>query len=177
MNGNIVKQEEEERIKQARLYKERLAKGERERLIQLEKVNQSRQEERRLNAERISNIEKRAIKQKKLEQEEKLTLLKKREEEHNLKEQKLIEKEKTLLMEKRKFEEQNEERLKGKVKWFNGMKGYGFIERDDKKKDVFVHFSAVKTAGFKKLQEGEYITFEVEDTDRGSTAINLQKLS
>ena len=80
-------------------------------------------------------------------------------------------------MEKRKFEEQNEERLKGKVKWFNGMKGYGFIERDDKKKDVFVHLSAVKTAGLKKLREGEHITFEVEDTDRGSTAINLQKLS
>ena len=67
--------------------------------------------------------------------------------------------------------------IKGKVKWFNGKKGYGFIERDDKKQDVFVHFSAVKTAGLKKLREGEHITFEVEDTDRGSTAINLQKLS
>ena len=95
--------------------------------------------------------------------------------------QKLMEKEKALLIENKRLEEQleeqSQERLKGRVKWFNGMKGYGFIERDDKKKDVFVHFSAVKTAGLKKLQEGEHITFEVENTDRGSTAINLQKLS
>ena len=65
----------------------------------------------------------------------------------------------------------------GTVKWFNDSKGFGFLTRDDGQKDVFVHFSAVKTAGLKKLREGEHITFEVEDTDRGSTAINLQKLS
>ena len=45
--------------------------------------------------------------------------------------------------------------LKGKVKWFNGKKGYGFIEREDKEKDVFVHHSAVRDAGLKYLNEGD----------------------
>ena len=53
--------------------------------------------------------------------------------------------------------------LKGKVKWFNGKKGYGFIEREDKEKDVFVHASAVREAGLRFLNEGDEITFEVED--------------
>ena len=47
--------------------------------------------------------------------------------------------------------------LKGKVKWFNGKKGYGFIEREDKEKDVFVHASAVREAGLKFLNEGDEI--------------------
>ena len=46
--------------------------------------------------------------------------------------------------------------LKGKVKWFNGTKGYGFIEREDKEKDVFVHSSAVRDAGLKYLNEGDH---------------------
>ena len=54
--------------------------------------------------------------------------------------------------------------LKGKVKWFNGTKGYGFIEREDKEKDVFVHSSAVREAGLKYLNEGDELTFEVENT-------------
>ena len=45
--------------------------------------------------------------------------------------------------------------IKGKVKWFNGSKGYGFIERDDKEKDVFVHMSAVKDSGVGYLDEGD----------------------
>ncbi len=57
--------------------------------------------------------------------------------------------------------------LKGKVKWFNGKKGYGFIEREDKEKDVFVHASAVREAG----------TFEVEDGEKGPAAVKLQKTS
>ena len=48
--------------------------------------------------------------------------------------------------------------LKGKVKWFNGTKGYGFIEREDKEKDVFVHSSAVRDAGLKYLNEGDELT-------------------
>ena len=65
--------------------------------------------------------------------------------------------------------------VKGKVKWFNPTKGYGFIEREDKEKDLFVHSSAVRNAGLKYLKEGEQLTFEVENTDKGSSAINLQK--
>ena len=51
--------------------------------------------------------------------------------------------------------------LKGKVKWFNGKKGYGFIERTDGEKDVFVHASAVREAGLRFLNEGDELTFEV----------------
>jgi len=64
--------------------------------------------------------------------------------------------------------------LKGKVKWFNGAKGYGFIEREDKEKDVFVHSSAVQAASL-ELNEGDEQTFEVENGDKGPSAVNLQK--
>ena len=67
--------------------------------------------------------------------------------------------------------------ISGKVKWFNGTKGYGFIEREDKEKDVFVHSSAVRDAGLKYLNEGDELTFEVENTDKGPSAVNLQKTS
>ena len=67
--------------------------------------------------------------------------------------------------------------LKGKVKWFNGTKGYGFIEREDKEKDVFVHSSAVREAGLKYLNEGDELTFEVESTEKGPAAVKLQKTS
>ena len=65
--------------------------------------------------------------------------------------------------------------LKGKVKWFNGTKGYGFIEREDKEKDVFVHSSAVRAAGLKHLNEGDELTFDVENGEKGPAAVNLQK--
>ena len=67
--------------------------------------------------------------------------------------------------------------LKGKVKWFNGTKGYGFIEREDKEKDVFVHSSAVRDAGLRFLNEGDEVTFDVEDGAKGHAAVNLQKTS
>ena len=66
--------------------------------------------------------------------------------------------------------------LKGKVKWFNGTKGYGFIEREDKETAVFVHSSAVRDAGLKFLNEGDEITFEVENGDKGPSAVKLQKI-
>ena len=66
--------------------------------------------------------------------------------------------------------------LKGTVKWFNGKKGYGFIERDDKEKDAFVHASAVKNAGMRFLNEGDKLEFEMEDGPIGPSAINLKKI-
>ena len=64
--------------------------------------------------------------------------------------------------------------LQGKIKWYNGKKGYGFIERDDKEKDVFVHSSAAQAANL-QLNEGDALTFEVENGDKGPSAVNLQK--
>ena len=64
--------------------------------------------------------------------------------------------------------------LQGKVKWFNPTKGFGFIERDDKEKDVFVHVSAVRDAGMNGLDEGQALTFDVEDGPKGPSAVNLK---
>jgi CspA family cold shock protein len=64
--------------------------------------------------------------------------------------------------------------INGKVKWFNQSKGFGFIEREDKEKDVFVHVSAVQDAGMKGLEDGQALTFEVEDGPKGPNAVNLQ---
>ena len=64
--------------------------------------------------------------------------------------------------------------LQGKVKWFNPTKGFGFIERDDKEKDVFVHVSAVRDAGMNGLDEGQALTFDVEDGAKGPSAVNLK---
>jgi cold shock protein len=66
--------------------------------------------------------------------------------------------------------------LKGKVKWFNGKKGFGFIEREDKEKDAFVHASAVKAAGMRFLNEGDNLEFELEDGPKGPSAVNLKKI-
>ena len=65
--------------------------------------------------------------------------------------------------------------MNGKVKWFNGQKGYGFIEREDKEKDVFIHVSALRDAGMKGLEEGEALTFDIEEGPKGPNAVNLQK--
>ena len=67
--------------------------------------------------------------------------------------------------------------INGKVKWFNSTKGFGFIERGDKQKDVFVHISAVKDAGMDGLDEGQEMTFEIEEGPKGPNAVNLQKIS
>ena len=64
--------------------------------------------------------------------------------------------------------------LKGKVKWFNATKGFGFIEREDKEKDVFVHSSAIRDAGMNGLEEGQDVTFDVEDGQKGPAAVNLK---
>ncbi len=63
---------------------------------------------------------------------------------------------------------------KGKVKWFNDAKGYGFIEQESGGDDVFVHFSAIQMEGFKTLAEGQEVEFEVEKGDKGLHAANVQ---
>jgi CspA family cold shock protein len=63
----------------------------------------------------------------------------------------------------------------GTVKWFNDAKGFGFIEQDGGK-DVFVHHSAIQVDGFKSLQEGECVSFDVVDGAKGLSAANVKKM-
>lgn len=63
----------------------------------------------------------------------------------------------------------------GKVKWFNAEKGYGFITSDDGT-DIFVHYSAIQGEGFKTLDEGQAVSFDVSQSDRGPQASNVVKL-
>ncbi len=63
----------------------------------------------------------------------------------------------------------------GKVKWFNAEKGYGFITAEDGT-DVFVHFSAIQTEGYKSLDEGQPVSFDVTSGDRGPQASNVTKI-
>ena len=60
----------------------------------------------------------------------------------------------------------------GIVKWFSNKKGYGFIEQNDGL-DVFVHYTGIKSEGFKSLNEGDKVTFEIEDGDKGPAAVNV----
>jgi CspA family cold shock protein len=64
--------------------------------------------------------------------------------------------------------------MKGKVKWFNPTKGYGFIESAENKKDVFVHISAVQDAGLKTLDEGQEVKFELEEKNGKISAVDLK---
>ncbi|OQO53901.1 cold-shock protein [Enterococcus hirae] len=62
----------------------------------------------------------------------------------------------------------------GTVKWFNADKGFGFITAEDGN-DVFAHFSAIQSDGFKTLDEGQAVTFDIEDGQRGPQAVNIVK--
>ena len=65
--------------------------------------------------------------------------------------------------------------MQGKVKWFNADRGYGFIEREDGD-DVFVHYSAIQEEGFKTLEDGQEVEFEIVEGPRGPQAANVVKI-
>ncbi len=65
---------------------------------------------------------------------------------------------------------------KGTVKWFNNQKGYGFITDAESEKDVFVHYSGLNMEGFKTLEEGASVEFDIVDGDKGPQAVNVTKL-
>ena len=67
-------------------------------------------------------------------------------------------------------------RLKGTVKWFNNAKGFGFIGREDGSPDVFVHYSAINNDGYKSLQEGDLVEFEIVEGQKGPQAGNVTRI-
>jgi CspA family cold shock protein len=68
------------------------------------------------------------------------------------------------------------ERLKGTVRWFNNSKGYGFIGRDDGGSDIFLHYSAITSEGYKSLAEGDRVEFEIVQGPKGPQAANVTKI-
>lgn len=72
--------------------------------------------------------------------------------------------------------EKHVERIKGTVKWFNNAKGYGFLGRDDGP-DVFIHYSAITSEGYKSLQEGDKVEFEIVQGQKGPQAANVTKVA
>lgn len=63
--------------------------------------------------------------------------------------------------------------LQSRVKWFDNVKGYGFIENVDGGKDIFVHYKEIKSEGYKSLKEGQEVQFEVQDGEKGPLATNV----
>lgn len=65
---------------------------------------------------------------------------------------------------------------KGKVKWFNDQKGYGFITPEDGSQDLFVHYQEISGEGFKTLAEGQEVEYEVAQSEKGPKAVNIKKI-
>jgi len=131
-----------------------------------QKIQKQKEEQRRLKEQEEQRLQEQG--QQKLQEQEERKLQK---------EQKLKEEEERRLLEEEQKPKEEGKRLNGEVKWFNGAKGYGFIEREGEEKDIFVHFSAIKKSDLKYLEEGEQLTFEIKNSDKGPSAINLQKVT
>ena len=67
--------------------------------------------------------------------------------------------------------------MRGKVKWFNNDKGYGFIEHNEGGEDIFVHYSAIRMEGYKTLKEGNIVEFKLIETAKGLQAVNVENVS
>ena len=184
-----IKDERMEKIRKEEIYKERLLIGEKARLQQLETVRKLREEENRVIEERGKKISIQSNSEEILKEEDqrlKREELRLKQEEQNLKrkelrlkeeEQNLKEKEKLLKSNQKLNDNINKNKLSGTVKWFNEEKSYGFIEEDINKKEIFVNSLSVKNSNLESLKEGEKLLFEVEETDKGPSAKNLQKIS
>lgn len=75
-----------------------------------------------------------------------------------------------------KIFEVNMSKVTGSVKWFNSEKGYGFLTQDEGGKDVFVHYRAIVADGYKSLNEGQRVSFDIEDGQKGLQAANVEPL-
>ena len=185
-----IRDERNERTRQEAIYRERLISAEEERIKQLKKVNELREEERKIIEERDKKIMRSLVKDQRINDEEQQIIkeeeqrlkkeeqrLKKEEQRLKEKEQKIIEEETIVPKEVNRSNVDNKNvRLNGTVKWYNESKGYGFIKREDGEKDVFVHFSAVQDSNLSYLEKEDQITFEIEYSDKGPSAINLLKI-
>jgi CspA family cold shock protein len=70
-----------------------------------------------------------------------------------------------------------EARRTGSVKWFSRVKGYGFIAPDDQEKEIFVHFSGIEAEGYRNLEQGQRVAFEVEESPKGPQAIHVTPIA
>tara|TARA_Y100001960_G_scaffold321803_1_gene397181 strand:- start:492 stop:1367 length:876 start_codon:yes stop_codon:yes gene_type:complete len=172
-----LKLDHEEKIKKAKMYKERLLRAEEERLRQLDRVKESREHEKELVEQRRIKMEG-GLKSGDKSDDALIDLSNvKIKLKDPKKKSKLLDQKEKDFQKINRSDEEKKNIFKGKVKWYNSAKGYGFIEREDGKKDIFIHSTALSSSGLETLKETELLTFEIEETDRGLVAINPRKIS
>ena len=137
------------------------------------KVNKLREEELELLKLRDTEMKNKIAKEQKIQFGEKQDL---RKEEVRTQNTEIKIEEEKLKDEKISPKVEAKKVLSGEVKWFNSSKGYGFIKVENEEKDIFVHHSAVQSSGLKYLKRGDLLTFELENSDKGPSAINLNKV-